>query len=783
MRNKVKRTIRKVDALAGSGKTFAMCDYVDVNAELGQKYLIVQPSRTLINQTAAVLRSKGHGYPVSAIHGGNTDHVMRDIEQATRAMGEKQGGVIIVSHAAFMMSNLFIHNQPEWHVIMDEIVQADHCFERNLPVNHDFVTKAITTAAYSAEYARVIPVDHLYLDAMARNRKGDEINQMFSDLAYRLISPHWDSFTLDSQYQRLIAKDDGVSRFQVFSVLSPTLFDGFRSVTVMGACFTQSMMYQLWTARGVEFVSHRAIEGRVRYTSHQNDHLLSILYAGDEAWSKNFRDKLVTDPDGSVQRVFAKVVDEIKREFATDQFVWMGNTDCPADLFDNGIRLPNSPHGLNSFQGFHNCVVVSALNPPPAHFKFLSTLGVDGDSVRDAYYHQACYQAFLRTSQRNPADKTPKKLVVMDRGTAEWMQSMFPRATVGKLGSGVTVQKGKPGRPKKHASRAERDALYRARQKAKKLVALDAANDGAVPGMSVFSSIYDTTAAVVFTFDDIDQCVADLRATWENNTAAKHDNILLSPAVFDPSKGETSRGTENVVALSALWLDNDGGDLGYEEFAKLFPRLRMVAMNTASTRPGNPRYRIFIPTLKRMPVDVHGDILRMIEQALNRTGYWSDKQAAERPGRKTHGFDVSKFAPGSLFYVPSQAEQPGGISFFEEYRDGIRAVLDPAEWIKHSTLIERAPDDPMPVLPVRSEIVVSGADEVQSRIDRAIEKYLTTPAGSGHDGFMGLGRSLQRAGLDLGTIRLELTRAAAMRSRSRGEISGVMKTLTKPLNR
>ena len=94
--------------------------------------------------------------------------------------------------------------------------------------------------------------------------------------------------------------------------------------------------------------------------------------------------------------------------------------------------------------------------------------------------------------------------------------------------------------------------------------------------------------------------------------AAKNDNILLSPGVSDPSKGETSRGTANVVALSGVWLDNDGGDLDHAQFAKLFPHLRLACTNTASARESDLRYGVFIPTTSRMTVEVHGDILRMI---------------------------------------------------------------------------------------------------------------------------------------------------------------------------
>ena len=52
-------------------------------------------------------------------------------------------------------------------------------------------------------------------------------------------------------------------------------------------------------------------------------------------------------------------------------FAWMGNKDVPDDIFKGrGQRLPNSPFGLNPYQHLHHAVILSALNPPPAHFCF-----------------------------------------------------------------------------------------------------------------------------------------------------------------------------------------------------------------------------------------------------------------------------------------------------------------------------------------------------------------------------------------------------------------------------
>ena len=122
---------------------------------------------------------------------------------------------------------------------------------------------------------------------------------------------------------------------------------------MMGACFKQSVLYQLWSAAGVQFRPHKAITKGLRYTEHSNGHLLTILYATEEDWSKNFRDKTLTDGVVTVQD---RVVQRVAETFADVEFAWMGNKDTPDDIFKGrGQRLPNSPFGLNLLPAPPSC--------------------------------------------------------------------------------------------------------------------------------------------------------------------------------------------------------------------------------------------------------------------------------------------------------------------------------------------------------------------------------------------------------------------------------------------
>ena len=221
------------------------------------------------------------------------------------------GEVLFITHSALMLLPYF-HRRQDWHLIMDEIPQADWCAEFNVPDTHRLITDCFTVdpdAANLADnrYVRAVPKDRKALEKMARNKDRDQVWDIFQQFANVLISPHWSAYVLDDQYTNLINGAGERRKLLAFAHLRPSLLDGFASATIMGACFKQSVLYQLWSAMGVKFRPHKAITKRLRYTTHGNGNLLTIRYATEEDWSKNFRDKMMdgalTVHDRVVQRV------------------------------------------------------------------------------------------------------------------------------------------------------------------------------------------------------------------------------------------------------------------------------------------------------------------------------------------------------------------------------------------------------------------------------------------------------------------------------------------------
>jgi hypothetical protein len=89
-------------------------------------------------------------------------------------------------------------------------------------------------------------------------------------------------------------------------------------------------------------------------------------------------------------------------------------------------------------------------------------------------------------------------------------------------------------------------------------------------------------------------------------------------------------------------LDKDGGDLTLDQFAALFPDLRIIAYNSFNSTTEKPRWRAYIPTKTIMTAEVHELVARSMIRRMEQAGY------------KNHGFDMTKLPAASLFYRPCQ---------------------------------------------------------------------------------------------------------------------------------
>ena len=724
-----------------------------------------------------------------AIHSETTNNVVRAISDHTKA--STTGEVIFVTHAALMQS-VYWHHRKDWHLIIDEAPQVFYQAEFTLPVNHDDLLPGLEAEPYNVRYSRLVPGDAALLEDIATNRRGDQVHALFQEFAAKLASNRWDLFVLNEQWERFQTGQITDGKLLVFGLIDPMVLDGFSTTTIMSANLECTAAYRYLVQCGHTFQPHKAIASKLRFTSHANGDLLAIHYAIEDGnWSKHKRDRQI-ELAGDSYSVNELIICGALDLFGDEQFVWLANKDIEdKDPFGGrGIRLPHTPHGLNSFQHVHNAAVLAALNPSPALYAFLDEVAhLNSDEVRRAVYHEAAYQAAGRISTRNLADQTPKHVVVADRYAAEALAELYPGADVVRLPFASLIPgSAKAGRRRVHASDAACNAAYRDRRKTDLLAQLDSVNetmcerklpytykdissrtDGKFGG-SVFADIYSKLALDQASALAVGDFVAWLR-DLHDRIIPKNDAFLWSPAEFDPDMAsDTSRGLANIKAIWGIWLDCDGGDLRPDEFAAMFPYLTLVMYNSASSTKVAPRWRAVIPTTCAMTIEVHRDILMQLMKTLNRRGYYSKKQLEKRAqrglGGKLHGFDPSKFAACSLFYLPVQAAAGRDASFFMTFDGGRRQAINPYEWINKTIIDHRPEPEPEPAQKVRRSMPVTDcprlrrmreliaeeevAGALSYRVRRrsaAIEKWRYASPGDGNGAFFQLGVDLDRAGM------------------------------------
>ena len=758
--------IQYFDALAGAGKTRSLARYAIQLAKAGEHVLFIQPSKQLIDATLRDEFSEEQGgLSISAIHGGNTRNVVQSIIQFTKDCSRTTGAVLFITHEAFMRL-LYIENRHDWHLIFDEVPTVDSSEAYNIAETHRVITDSLSICPYDAAYGIIIAKEDAIvpLRTIARNRRSDDIWAKFRGLASQILSPHWDVFALHSNYNSLINSDRAITQLVIHALLKPSIFEGFKQVILASALFTESTLYKLWSMQGTEFipVADQMLDN-LRYRDHGNGNLITIRYLIDRDWSKTLRDKPICfDGESNAHSLRERIPGLIKSALCGEAFAWIGNTDIADNYFGvpEAVRLPNSPHGLNSYQQLHHVVALSALNATPAHFRFMETRGISGNDLQTASYRSAIYQATMRISIRDPANTMPKSITVMDATTAHWLSDLFPGSHLEPSSElRNCLPNSRIGRPRRYASDNDRVRAHRIKKRSKQwLNTFCSGNEGSSPSFgTAYASIYDTTPLMHLDAASLDAFIALLKEAHSRVIRSKHDNFLISPAHFDPDGNncDTRRGLANVRHVNGLWLDNDGGDLSPDEFARLFPQLRMVIWNTYSSTVENPRWRCFIPTSDPLSVDDYTGLTRQIFLILRHHNFADRIDADDQSSsKKRHGFDIGKLNAAALFFAPCLANNPDH-SFFIEYNDNNRYPLNVDQWLAHGITAYAAP---LEILEAETQnqsdnIASSSLQNIDQSVKSEIDYWRNTPPRQGHRAFFRLACSIRRSGMNRDNAR------------------------------
>jgi hypothetical protein len=796
--------IKYCSAPCGAGKTKAAIDLARELAEAGEKVIILQPTKRLIDNTVKdELPSRPNPPPHFVFHGDVLDEgqsvALELSEHLTNPLDT--GQIVFTTHQALHHIK-YLPTKGDWHVIADECPQAFREDARQIPVTHPLITNELKIDDYDSIYGAVSAKHPSKLKEMARNRADDEVIKGLKDTLNTIISPYWQTYVNREQYHKLL--NGKVARLSLHSILDPKILEGFASARMIGADVEDSGIYNLWSSRGVKFQKDTEFESHLRFMEHENSIADKIIYFLDDPWSRYRMEEDIGD-----ETVLNHMVNIASDKVKDRPCVWQGNKHMKGDLFKGlGTRMPNVPHGLNDYSHIDQIVFLSSLNPTPEHGKFLKHFGMTAEDIRRATYRSVVYQSVLRTSLRDPACTRSRTIIVPDAPVANYLAERLPGAQLFKWDLGLPKKEPtKIGRPRKHASGAAKARAYRQQQaEALRRKLLDGlrqlAQDHIEEGCrskDIDEYRIETTIDSKSSFDTevyrgtiykninssnplgylscgTEQVFIDFLTDCHYRILkTKDENWLVSPAIFDPNKkneegtASTRRGKANIVCVRHIWLDFENGDLTPEEFAELFPSVEMLIFNSFNHTKEKPRFRVVMLTTQAVTAEVHELMFDMIEAKLKDAGYVAKPKKGS--SFKKSGLDRSKRPATSLFYLPCQAKNPADSFAYHANKSGQRPI-DPLLWILH---VDLTPQEP------KTE-TVSKKQTTEPGVDQAIAEWRQSSAspGEGNDRFYSFALSLKKAGMDAGGIRQTL-RAEATFGRSPGErrnqISSIMHRL------
>lgn len=679
------------DPPTGAGKTYAATNYAAIRSERnGQNTAIVMPTIELMETEAAELKNRLTGKPeiserikVIRSEPDQTDKVITRLVNHLRAVKADDGQILFHSHEALLRLPYW-HRPDHWHLIVDETIETIYtdCFRlhenRNILLQHITIEPYEPVGVQNTAYSILIAKDQNAIEKWGANLKGDELTARFTELASKLKKgSYWTIFVETEKFNRFVEGADdaeGYCQLEIHGRLNSRIFDNYASVTIMGANLKKSLMYKNFLQQKCTFSEHPYIMKNLRYKEHTNGKRLKIFYFTKKNWSKYLRDKKVGE--FTLKEIFLA---EIKEKFKGEPFLWIGNNDI-SDSALPGTRLSNRPHGLNQFQGYNQCAIVSALNATTAHDKFLLDMfGITREQRRTAMLGQLAYQALGRGAMRNILAEEDFIMIVPDYATAKDIQQMYPDATIENLTQFEPApDAGKPGRKKNHGHASESEICTSSTNSSirRRFLIDDPADLIQIPGFRMSEWQHKKSKRP--------WCADKLLSTSEfveylqqmnhrSHIATKEKALLWSPSAFYDDRTKL-----NCLLVRGIVLDIEGG-IRIEDFAGYFPDLEMIIHPSFNHSAEDHRYRVMIPTTDDMSGKESEMIRRSLMRQLENAGFGRKKDRNYRPttadlAKPKHGVDISKMNAASLFYLPCNQTR---ITHLHDNR----SPLNPVVWL------------------------------------------------------------------------------------------------------
>lgn len=689
-----------IDAICGAGKTEAAIRHVIRRVSThGAKFVLMMPTIQLIEQTAKRFKELGYADDLTVIHGENDDAgVVKRIHAFFDA--PESSGVLLITFTAWRwVKGRKVDN---WHLIVDECPQVFHPSSIDSKSIRDRILPHLEISPMHVPRYSTVSIrkgSAEAIKALLHESRNDDAIDCLAKTAERLHLGDRSYVTTENFEKFSEGRSNSVT---FYHVTPPSAFKRFKSVTIMGANFTHSELYRLWGYWGVKFEKKDAFRHQPAMPSVHPETIgraLDIYYL-----CKDYSAEFKKDYRMTLEVEFRRAAKEV---FEGKEFIYTINGSDNPHLLEgvaNARYVRPKAHGQNLYRQIDCAAIFAHFNLSTDQAAFLkSVFNLEWKTLWDLRNLDIYYQFICRTSLREVPSAfsvvTPKKILVMDKDMALWLESLFPGSRVHEFKSDTIAALPVPlkGRPKSSSAKsgAQRTRDYREKKKSLEderklgiLKGLGVTGEERVHGSRNGKTLIrepvtpvteerrwpvssmgkpNSDRFITTHVEGFEGLVELLRAALERRFARKEDNQLFNVTAF-AMEGDKPRGRKltDVLYSNAIFMDMDSEEnCCPHKFASVFSGVEMVIYSTFSSTPERNRWRVVIPLSRSVSSKEYHSIAKDLIRLADEKGF---------------PFDGSKKNANDFMYLPCQSADKDA-SFFHHFTGEGRYMLDVDLWL------------------------------------------------------------------------------------------------------
>ncbi|MCA1867623.1 hypothetical protein HW571_18230 [Agrobacterium genomosp. 3] len=421
-----KPLVNFVDGLVGSGKTHSMIEFIVASGE-AEHFLIGTPNTNLSREIEKKLAQKG------------IDCVQIDSENSRRCAPAVRDLLIQKTHKVIIANRDVILKMDrkftgKHHLILDEVPDVyDSVTLEGIVISKNAIKRLFTTTTTKENpdyYDVQITDEGADFLAKYRNEKVLIVNEVEkkSSLSNVLETAWGNNFrTIISANSWMNFMEGDGKRLTFFVLLKASVFTGFKSLTIMGANFTDRLFYLVLSSE-IDFVPHPVIKGRYYDHSHKADQT-TIYYFSKRNCTKGLLGLI------GYQGFFDRAAEEVDRLCPNFPHIYTlnnpekvkGVVQAPYNwLSANGKYISPDPLGWDGLKDRNVAVHLAALNYATMDFSFFANfLLVSAEEATRSMTFERIYQFVGRTSFRDIESDEPVTFFVFDQRQAFWLQKLI----------------------------------------------------------------------------------------------------------------------------------------------------------------------------------------------------------------------------------------------------------------------------------------------------------------------------------------------------------------------